>query len=143
MSKGADPTSDERSFQYSGIPEEEAWLFSRLLFAWETPLFKRAAKLFKREEGLQQEDLLPLPHSDYGDVLAKKFEDKWAQVAATDTTKASGKKDGTLKMRKTIAHVLGWRFVWAGVIKVGTSDTQSPLKYMHVTHSLISSHTNI
>jgi hypothetical protein len=128
LSEGVVKPVDERSFQYSGIPEEEAWFISRLLFAWETPLFQRAAKLFKREEALQQEDLLPLPRSDYSDVVAQNFEEKWSELAG-DVTKPSGKKlhneedikAGAPKIRKTIARVLGWRFVWAGVVKAGKS----------------------
>jgi hypothetical protein len=114
---------DQRSFQYAGIPEDEAWLVSRLFFLWQNPLFKRAAILLKREEGLQQEDLLPLQDRDLGNAIAKKFEEAWD--AEDGVIQSSGKKldnkddikAGSPKIRKSISHLLGWRFVFAGFVK--------------------------
>lgn len=114
---------DERSFQYDGIPEDQAGFVSRLLFFWQNPLFKRAAVLFKRQEGLEQEDLLPLPDRDHGDAIEKRFEEAWE--SQENLLHGSGKKldndddikAGAPKMRKAIAHLLGWRFVYAGFIK--------------------------
>eukprot|EP00980_Cylindrotheca_fusiformis_P028176 scaffold22585_cov149-Cylindrotheca_fusiformis.AAC.6 len=116
---------DDRSFQYEGIPEDDAWLLSRLLFFWENPLFKRAAVLFKRHEGLQQEDLLPLPDRDLGDAIGKKFEEAWdaEDIPIQGSGKKLGNDDdidaGSPKLRKAIAHILGWRFVFAGFVKAG------------------------
>jgi len=115
---------DDRSFAYSGVPEDDAWFLSRLVFAWQTPLFRRASKLRKRGEGIQEEDLLPLPARDHGELMNQKFEEKWAELVS-DVTKSSGKKldneedikAGGPKIRKALAHVVGWRFYWAGVIK--------------------------
>jgi hypothetical protein len=36
-------------------PETDAWLWSRLIFYWMTPLFRRAAVLKKENEALEQE----------------------------------------------------------------------------------------
>ena len=117
---------DERSFSYNGSPEDEAWLISRILFLWQNALFKRASVMFKRGEGLQQEDLLPLPPRDRGEVIIKKFDEAWDNRDAA--TGGSGKKlsndedikAGAPKLKKTIAHILGWRFVFAGFVKAGT-----------------------
>jgi hypothetical protein len=114
---------DERSFQYAGIPEDEAWLVSRLLFLWLNPVFKRAAILGKRKEGLQQEDLLPLPNRDLGDAIAIRFEEAWDgkdNVFQSSGKKLDNKDDikaGSPKIRKSISHLLGWRFVFAGFVK--------------------------
>lgn len=115
---------DERSFQHTGIPESDAWFVSRILFLWQSPLFKRASVLFKRQEGLQQEDLIPLLPGDRGEVVIKKFEEAWDNDASSG---GSGKrlnneddiKAGSPKLRKTIAHILGWRFIFAGFVKAG------------------------
>ena len=90
--KGAviEDDNDERSFQYNGIPEDDAWLISRILFLWQNPLFKRASVLFKRHEALEQEDLLPLPPRDWGEVIAKKFDEAWDNQDAS--IGGSGKK---------------------------------------------------
>jgi hypothetical protein len=114
---------DEHSFKYAGIPEDEAWLVSRLLFLWENPLFKRAGILSKRKEGLQQEDLLPLPHRDLGDAIATRFEEAWDSkdnVFQSSGKKLDNKDDikaGSPKIQNCIKHLLGWRFAFAGLVK--------------------------
>ncbi|CAJ1962705.1 unnamed protein product [Cylindrotheca closterium] len=128
--KDNDTDEDERSFTYDGSPEDEAWLISRILFLWQNKLFKRASVMFKRGEGLQQEDLLPLPPRDRGEVIIKKFEESWDNSDAA--TGGSGKKltndedikAGAPKLKKTIAHILGWRFVFAGFIKAVNTALQ-------------------
>lgn len=115
--------NDERSFQHKGIPEDDAWLIGRILFLWQNPLFKRASVLFKKQQALEQEDLLPLPPRDRGDVIVKQFEEAWGDQDAS--TGGSGKrlsneediKAGAPRLRKTISHILGWPFVFAGVVK--------------------------
>lgn len=116
---------DERSFSYNGNPEDDAWLISKILFLWQNGLFNRASVLFKRQEGLQQEDLLPLPPRDRGDVIVKKFDEAWDNedaMAGGSGKKLSSDEDikaGAPKLKKTISHILGWRFVQAGLIKAG------------------------
>jgi len=120
---------DERSFQHTGIPESDAWFISRILFLWQNPLFKRASVLFKRQEGLQQEDLIPLPPGDRGEVVIQKFEEAWDNE---DSSGGSGKrlsneddiKAGAPKLRKTISHILGRRFVIAGIVKAVNTTLQ-------------------
>eukprot|EP00526_Cylindrotheca_closterium_P003615 CAMPEP_0113627398 /NCGR_PEP_ID=MMETSP0017_2-20120614/14187_1 /TAXON_ID=2856 /ORGANISM="Cylindrotheca closterium" /LENGTH=1399 /DNA_ID=CAMNT_0000537647 /DNA_START=103 /DNA_END=4302 /DNA_ORIENTATION=+ /assembly_acc=CAM_ASM_000147 len=125
-----DDDNDERSFQYSGVPEDDAWLISRILFLWQNKLFKRASVLFKKGEGLQQEDLLPLPPRDRGEVIIKKFDDAWDnQDAATGGSgkKLSNEEDikaGAPKLVKTIRHILGWQFVFAGFVKAVNTALQ-------------------
>eukprot|EP00980_Cylindrotheca_fusiformis_P020128 scaffold7186_cov83-Cylindrotheca_fusiformis.AAC.4 len=110
VGENEDDSNGECSFQYDGIPEDDACLTSRILFLWMNPLFKRAAILFKRQEGLQQEDLLPLPNTDRCDSIGKKFEEAW--VAEDIPVQGSGKKldddddikAGSPKLRKAIAH---------------------------------------
>ena len=122
-----DTDESERSFQYSGIPEDDAWLISRILFLWQNPLFKRASVLFKRQEALEEEDLLPLPPRDHGHNIIKKFEEAWDDSDGS-TVHGSGKKltneedikAGSPKLKKAIAHILGWRFIFAGFVKAGT-----------------------
>jgi hypothetical protein len=46
-------------------PETDAWWWSRLIFYWMTPLFRRAAYLKKEDEALEQDDLLPVPECDH------------------------------------------------------------------------------
>ncbi|KAL3943726.1 MAG: hypothetical protein SGBAC_002196 [Bacillariaceae sp.] len=121
---------DERSFSYNGNPEDDAWLISKILFLWQNGLFNRASVLFKRQEGLQQEDLLPLPPRDRGDVIVKKFDEAWDNedaMAGGSGKKLSSDEDikaGAPKLKKTISHILGWRFVQAGLIKAVNTALQ-------------------
>lgn len=129
--KGNESThEDERSFSYNGNPEDDAWLISRILFLWQNGLFNRASVLFKRQEGLQQEDLLPLPPRDRGDVIVKKFDEAWdneESMAGGSGKKLSNDEDikaGAPKLKKAISHILGWRFVQAGLIKAVNTALQ-------------------
>ena len=129
------------SFQYDGIPEEEASWLSRLTFAWEKPLFTRASELAKEGKALQQEDLLPLPTVDYGKQLSNVFEqavakqqeeyeiNKKSSSPATKTAKtkkkASDEKDteeedkqeNAVNLPKALLQVVGRKFIVAGFVK--------------------------
>lgn len=124
-------TDDDRSFRYTGIPEEEAWWPSRLLFAWGKPLFERARQLSLRGKALEQEDLLPMPNFDYGENISAKFDDawrKWGSLAPSEVRKLDDLKgDGdqsTARLRRTLLGVMGSRFIVAGIIKVFNSGLQ-------------------
>jgi hypothetical protein len=124
-------SDDEASFQYRGVPEEDAWLLSRLLFSWEKPLFQRANKLHKRGEALQQEDLLPLPSSDHGEEVGDEFENAWKKegvLPAPSVKKLEDLKDsddqGTAKLRQALLAVMGPRFIVAGFIKAANTSLQ-------------------
>jgi len=122
--------SDERSFQHTGIPEDDAWLISRILFFWQNSLFTRASVLFKRQEALEQEDLLPLPPRDHGQVNFQKFDEAWDNQDALNG--GSGKKlsndedikAGSPKLRKALKHILGWPFIVAGIVKFVNTSLQ-------------------
>jgi ABC-type multidrug transport system fused ATPase/permease subunit len=125
-----DDDKDERSFQHTGIPEDDAWLIGRILFLWQNTLFKRASVLFKRQEALEQEDLIPLPPRDRGDVIVKKFEEAWDDQDSSNGgsgKKLSNEEDikaGSPKLNKAIRHVLGWQFIFAGLVKAVNTALQ-------------------
>jgi ABC transporter transmembrane region len=119
-----------------GVPEERAWLLSRLFFAWMQPLFRSAQILHKHNAALEHEDLLPLPRIDHGAPIIHDFDTTWHRlVAAADSTKIAvtgedeqnnSKNDAnrTDIIRKAIFAVIGPRFVAAGVIKFFNSVLQ-------------------
>jgi ABC transporter transmembrane region len=118
----------QEAFAYKGIPEEEAWLPSQLLFAWERPLFRRAAALKKEGKALEFEDLLPLMRIDYSERLGAKFEEAWNKLTSAQQSHpeepkiddvGNSKKTPrmTAKIRKTLLEVMGWRFIAAGFVK--------------------------
>lgn len=135
-------TSDWPLYRYKqgSIPEDEAYLPSRLLFSWSRPLFRRAYYLSKQGQGLEHDDLLPLPPRDHASRVGSIFEQSWAQQTARDqakmgdaSTKATGddltrpksladlkgnKSKDTKRMRSAVASVVGWPFAVAGLIKL-------------------------
>lgn len=133
--KKEDDDDDEASFRYNGVPEEDAWLVSRLFFLWEKPLFRRAYLLQRRGEALQYEDLLPLPQPDHGNEIGTAFESSWeklkvqqnqkpSQAAHVPATihKLSDLKDnnndlGTANLTRALLATMGSRFITAGLIK--------------------------
>lgn len=127
-------SSESSNFEYKGAPEEDAWLPSRLLFAWERPLFRRAHELHKQDRALEQDDLLPLPHMDYGQVVGTQFEDSWEKRAdsqeekdqqATTLEDLKGDTDqSTKRLSKALLDVMGSRFYIAGGIKLINSSLQ-------------------
>ncbi len=125
------PDEDEKSFQYNKVPEEEAWLLSQLLYSWQRPLFRRASDLIRRGRALEQDDLLPLPKIDFGEVIGPKFEDAWqkrAGVAEPTINKLEDLKGDTdmttTRIQRTLLDVMGPRFYVAGVIKMINSALQ-------------------
>ena len=124
MSSDEKKASDDE-FKYNGIPEENAWFLSRLFFAWERPLFRRANKLGARGEPLQLSDLLPLPAIDHSDKVGPLFEDAWkrhqenapATASSLEELKSDKSKLETTHLRQTITDVIKARFIVAGVIK--------------------------
>jgi ABC-type multidrug transport system fused ATPase/permease subunit len=121
--------------QFKGVPEEDAWFWSRLFFTWMRPLFRRAAYLSKHQSALEQVDLLPLPRIDHGAPILCDFERSWAATeksttgSITGTSTATNKNDGkenqeTDRIRKAAMAVMGVRFIVAGVIKFINSSLQ-------------------
>jgi ABC-type multidrug transport system fused ATPase/permease subunit len=125
--------------QFKGVPEEDAWFWSRLFFTWMRPLFRRAAYLSKHQSALEQVDLLPLPTIDHGATILSDFERSWAateksttgststSTATIDTEKTinDGKEDQqTDRIRKAALAVMGVRFIVAGAIKFINSSLQ-------------------
>lgn len=124
-------SEDEKSFQYDGVPEEQAWLLSQLLYSWQRPLFRRASQLIRKGRALEQEDLLPLPKIDLGDVIGPKFEEAWKKrvIVHEPTIKKledlKGDSDmNTTRLRRTLLDIMGTRFYVAGVIKMINSALQ-------------------
>jgi len=87
-------------------PELKANIFSRLLFMWAQPLFRRASDLHKQNKALEQEDLIPLPSIDYGRKVAPDFEEAWNNLPVDKATVATAVK-----------AVIGRRFILAGILK--------------------------
>ena len=112
------------------VPEEDAWWPSRLLFVWMRPLFRRAQEQKRAENrsALQQEDLIPLPDYDHGEVIAVDFERAWAKFqsesdqdddgTARKLEEIDGSNAATDIVRKAVTAVIGRRFIIAGVIKM-------------------------
>jgi hypothetical protein len=125
---------DEKSFEYEGVPEENAWFLSRLFYAWERPLFRRANQLHKRGRALEQDDLLPLPRMDYGEIVGLKFEEAWKKrggeldaapaVKKLEDLKGGDAEQSTTRIRLSLLHVMGSRFYVAGLIKLTNSSLQ-------------------
>lgn len=134
MKSTTDTNKNQERFAYTGIPEEEAWLPSQLLFAWERPLFQRAAALSKVGKALEYEDLIPLMRIDHSENLGAKFDEAWKKQVAvnklsevqtqTDEDIKNGKQPGASKLPKTLLYVMGWRFVAAGFVKAINSALQ-------------------
>ena len=115
-------------------PEANANIFSRVVFAWAQPLFRRAKDRNKVNQGLQQEDLLPLLECDLGSQIGPIFEKAWKDQVDSSTTSATPSTttlvDGgnnvdetttaernTAKLSTAIRAVVGRRFVVAGLVK--------------------------
>lgn len=127
----ANPEEDEKSYEYSGVPEERAWFVSRLFFAWERPLFRRANRLHRKGKALEQDDLLPLPRMDLGDIIGPKFEEAWNKRAGGDKPTVKKLDDlkgdneqSTIRLRQSLLDIMGPRFYIAGLIKLLNSSLQ-------------------
>jgi ABC-type multidrug transport system fused ATPase/permease subunit len=126
---------------FKGVPEEDAWFWSRLFFTWMRPLFRRAAYLSKHHSAVEQVDLLPLPRIDHGAPILYDFERSWAatEKSTSSTSSATNKNDGkenqeTDRIRKAALAVMGVRFIVAGVIKFINSSLQFsfPILIRHI-----------
>jgi hypothetical protein len=129
VTREEDDQQQPSTFHYKGVPEEDAWLFSKLFFTWEKPLFDRATELGKKAEPLQLDDLIPLPSFDHGDVIGSSFEEAWAKQDDVPAPKGKAKVKGlsdinsnsdhhsTTRLRKSLTAVIGRRFITAGFIK--------------------------
>lgn len=100
-------------------PEANANFISKLFFWWMQPLFSRASLLHKHEMALQQSDLVPLSHLDYGNVVSSKFEETWASLQTTPLPTDPKKKKQELerRLRKSLLSVIGRRLAIAGIVK--------------------------
>jgi hypothetical protein len=137
-------------------PETDAWLWSRLIFYWMNPLFRRAAYLKKEDEALEQDDLLPVPECDHSARIGPIFEGAWDEQlkkeAETKTVfktspEAPDTKDDNIKsterVRVALMAVFGRSFYVAGVIKLCNTMLQfsfplllnAILKYIEDTQS--------
>jgi len=54
-------------------PEDNAWLPSRLVFHWATPVFRKASIAHKADKGLDHDDLLPLIYEDTSSSIYTRF----------------------------------------------------------------------
>jgi ABC-type multidrug transport system fused ATPase/permease subunit len=137
---------EEQPTQYHGSPEEQAWFTSRLVFSWMKPLFRRAAELHKEDKALEFDDLLPLMSVDESRSVGAKFEAAWekqveleklAQKSSSPVSSPNempgrksindlrnSKEHGTVKLRKALLAVMGWRFFAAGLVKVVNTALQ-------------------
>ena len=124
--------SAETPFRYDGVPEEQAWFPSQLLFMWQRPLFRRASQLNKQGKALEQDDLLPLPKIDHSEVIAPIFEQAWKKREPADGDRAVKKledlkgdvKYSTKRLSRSLLEVMGRRFWIAGAIKMLNSALQ-------------------
>ena len=122
----------ETPFRYDGVPEEQAWFPSQLLFMWQRPLFRRAYQLTKQGKALEQEDLLPLPKIDHSDAIGPMFEKAWKKREGGDGDRAVKKledlkgdvKYSTKRLSGSLLEVMGRRFWVAGAIKMLNSSLQ-------------------
>jgi hypothetical protein len=133
--------SAEARFGYDGIPEEKAWLFSQLFYTWQRPLFRRANQLNKQGKALEQDDLLPLPTIDHGDVIGPIFEEAWTKRASYSELTVKRLEDlkteanySTKRLSGTLLEVMGARFWIAGAIKMLNSLLQFcfPILLKHI-----------
>ncbi|KAL3913747.1 MAG: hypothetical protein SGILL_006368, partial [Bacillariaceae sp.] len=146
MSGGSDPEGQPPKYLES--PEEQAWLPSRLFFSWMKPLFQRAAALHKEDKAVEFDDLLPLMSIDESGNVGVRFDAAWKKqveiekAAAAESEEASpvsseevpsrksindlknAKDHGTVKLRKALLGVMGWRFFAAGLVKVVNTALQ-------------------
>jgi len=95
-------------------PEMSSNFFSHLFLHWAQPLFSRASALHKENKALEQEDLLQLPHTDYGKNIFPAFEKAW------DAQRVSGKPT----LVSAIRAVIGRKFLYAGIIKLVNTSLQ-------------------
>lgn len=113
-------------------PEANANFFSRVVFSWAQPLFRRATERHKVNQGLEQEDLLPLMECDLGRHIGPVFEKAWkdqVDSSSNTTSTATLVQNGNhaddantdsndAKLSTAIRAVIGRRFVTAGLIKI-------------------------
>lgn len=103
----------------SDEPEANASFVSKIFFWWIQPLFSRASFLHKHNRALEQVDLVPLSHMDYGNVVSNKFEETWASFSTTPLPTEPKEKKAELerRLRKSLLSVIGRRLFAAGVVK--------------------------
>jgi ATP-binding cassette, subfamily C (CFTR/MRP), member 1 len=146
-SGGSNTDPESQPPRYKGVPEADAWFLSQLFFVWQQPLFRRAATLHKQGKGIEFDDLIPLLSVDESHNVGKTFEEAWKkqvelerqqslqqQKTTTDDSPLEGKKTivdlknskafGTTKIRKALLAVMGWRFIFAGVVKAVNTALQ-------------------
>ncbi|GKZ01209.1 hypothetical protein MPSEU_001072200 [Mayamaea pseudoterrestris] len=124
-------TWPKHRYKQGTIPEDDAYLPSRLLFFWARPLFQRAYYLSKKGQALEHDDLLPLPPQDLASRVGTVFEESWAAdlqkeenqkesltADANNAGKEKKKGQDTKHMRKALAAVVGRPFLLAGLIKL-------------------------
>lgn len=122
--KEVDDNDDAASlFEYKNVPEESAWLLSRLTFAWQRPLFRRANQLHSRDRALQQDDLLPLPSWDYSAKLGPLFDESW-KARSYVPVESTKDKPSTKRLSLALLDVMGRRIYVAGLIKFVNSALQ-------------------
>jgi len=105
--------------------ETDASFFSRLLFFWARPLFRKASELHKQGKALEQDDLLTLPPIDHAHRIGPAFEEAWikatadaAVAAAESTTEQPPQKNPTKRVTTSLLSIFGSRFMLAGLIKI-------------------------
>lgn len=145
LDKVQTPTKDEATTEKAPyrwepgyIPENSAWLPSKLFFIWAKPLFSRASYLHKHREALEHDDLLPLPPQDHGAAVGPDFERAWKKTEAERLHKSGGVPEqrmklsdlqgaqgrNTQKLRAALIAVVGKPFIMAGFIKVLNTGLQ-------------------
>ncbi len=106
------------SSDFSKAPEANANFFSRLIFAWAQPLFRAASERHKVNQGLEQEDLLPLIECDLGSRIGPTFEKAWRDQIENSKSDDRDTAIEEARLSTAIRAVIGRRFIVAGLIKV-------------------------
>jgi hypothetical protein len=156
-----DVVSPSLRWKEGECPETDAWWWSRLIFYWMTPLFRRAAYLKKKDEALEQDDLLPVPEFDHSSRIGPAFEKTWDKQLKKEAEKktvseaspeaapvkgiaeAKDNIQSTERVRVALMAVFGRSFYVAGVIKFCNTMLQfsfplllnAILKYIEDTQS--------
>merc|ERR1719491_1417941 len=55
------------------VPEDNAWLPSRLVYHWAGPIFRKASNAHTAGKGFDHDDLLPLIDEDTGSSIRTRF----------------------------------------------------------------------
>jgi hypothetical protein len=151
-----DVASPSLRWKEGECPETDAWWWSRLVFYWMNPLFRRAAYLKKEDEALEQDDLLPPPECDLSARIGPVFEAAWDKQLKKEAAEKTLSKispeapdtkddsiESTKRVRLALTAVFGRTFYVAGVIKFCNSMLQfsfplllnAILKYIEDTQS--------